>query len=34
VDGSSFALMRRREIRRAFVLDGHFAEQGFDCLPE
>lgn len=33
VDCSSFTLMRGRGIRRAFVLDGHFAEQGFDCLP-
>ena len=33
VDGSSFVLMRGRGIRRAFALDGHFAEQGFDCLP-
>jgi Predicted nucleic acid-binding protein, contains PIN domain len=34
VDCSSFALMRGRGIRRAFVLDGHFAEQGFACLPQ
>ena len=34
VDCSSFALMRGRGIRRAFALDGRFAEQGFDCLPE
>jgi predicted nucleic acid-binding protein len=33
VDHASFALMRRLGLRRAFALDGRFAEQGFALLP-
>jgi len=33
VDCASFAVMRRLGLRRAFTLDGHFAEQGFEVLP-
>ncbi len=33
VDAVSFGLMRSRRVRHAFTLDGHFAEQGFICLP-
>jgi predicted nucleic acid-binding protein len=33
VDCTSFEVMRRREIRRAFTLDPHFAEHGFESLP-
>jgi len=33
VDCASFAMMRRLGLRRAFTLDGHFAEQGFELLP-
>ena len=33
VDCASFELMRQLGIRRAFTLDRHFAEQGFECLP-
>ena len=33
VDAVSFAIMRSRRVRHAFTLDGHFAEQGFICLP-
>lgn len=33
VDCSSFQLMRRLGIRRAFSLDRHFAEQGFELVP-
>ncbi len=33
VDCSSFATMRRLGIRRAFALDDHFREQGFELLP-
>jgi predicted nucleic acid-binding protein len=34
VDCTSFDVMRRLGIRTAFTLDEHFAEQGFECLPE
>lgn len=34
VDCSSFTTMRFRGVTRAFTLDGHFAEQGFTCIPE
>lgn len=33
VDYTSFALMRRMGLRRAFSFDPHFAEQGFEVLP-
>ncbi len=33
VDCASFALMREQGIERAFTLDRHFAEQGFECIP-
>jgi predicted nucleic acid-binding protein len=33
VDCVSFAVMRRRGLTTAFVMDAHFAEQGFTCLP-
>ena len=33
VDCVSFAVMRRLGIRRAFTLDEHFREQGFECVP-
>jgi predicted nucleic acid-binding protein len=31
VDCSSFHVMRETGVRRAFVFDRHFAEQGFEC---
>ena len=34
VDCVSFEAMRGRRLTRAFALDRHFREQGFDCLPE
>ncbi|PKL36039.1 MAG: VapC toxin family PIN domain ribonuclease [Spirochaetae bacterium HGW-Spirochaetae-1] len=34
VDCASFECMRRRGIRRAFTLDTHFREQGFQCFPD
>jgi predicted nucleic acid-binding protein len=30
VDHTSFALMRRRNLRRAFAFDDHFAREGFE----
>ena len=33
VDCVSFEVMRRLGIRRAFTLDEHFGEQGFECVP-
>ena len=33
VDCVSFEVMRRLGIRRAFALDGHFREQGFEVVP-
>lgn len=33
VDCSSFETMRSLGISEAFTLDGHFAEQGFRCVP-
>lgn len=30
VDHTSFVLMRRRHIRRAFAFDDHFAREGFE----
>lgn len=33
VDCVSFGVMRRLGIRRAFTLDEHFREQGFDVIP-
>ncbi|MGQ9498683.1 MAG: type II toxin-antitoxin system VapC family toxin [Desulfotomaculales bacterium] len=33
VDCTSFAVMRRLGIRRAFALDKHFSEQGFELAP-
>jgi predicted nucleic acid-binding protein len=32
VDCASFVIMRRLGLRRAFTLDHHFAEQGFEVL--
>ncbi|MCB2261971.1 MAG: hypothetical protein LGR52_03395 [Candidatus Thiosymbion ectosymbiont of Robbea hypermnestra] len=34
VDCSSFRVMRRLGIHRAFAIDRHFREQGFDLLPD
>jgi predicted nucleic acid-binding protein len=34
VDVVSFLAMRQEGLAQAFTLDAHFAEQGFDCLPE
>lgn len=34
VDCVSFEAMRRLGIRRAFALDPHFTEFGFECLPD
>ncbi|RME21825.1 MAG: PIN domain-containing protein [Deltaproteobacteria bacterium] len=33
VDCSSFEVMRRSGIDRAFTFDRHFQQQGFSCLP-
>jgi predicted nucleic acid-binding protein len=33
VDCVSFAVMRRLSIGRAFTLDRHFQERGFECVP-
>jgi len=33
VDCVSFETMRRLGLRRAFTLDEHFREQGFECVP-
>ncbi|MBI4704148.1 MAG: type II toxin-antitoxin system VapC family toxin [Deltaproteobacteria bacterium] len=33
-DWASFELMHASGIRRAFTLDRHYAEQGFDVVPE
>ncbi|MDX2182316.1 MAG: PIN domain-containing protein [Bryobacteraceae bacterium] len=33
VDVSSFVVMRRLGIERAFAFDEHFAEQGFETVP-
>jgi predicted nucleic acid-binding protein len=33
VDCTSFEVMRRRGIRRALAVDGHFAEHGFETIP-
>ncbi|MGD8331473.1 MAG: PIN domain-containing protein [Acidobacteriota bacterium] len=32
VDATSFRVMRRRDLRRAFAFDDDFARQGFDLL--
>jgi predicted nucleic acid-binding protein len=34
VDCAAFATMRRLEVQRVFTFDSHFAEQGFEVLPE
>jgi len=34
VDCASFNAMRELGIKTAFAFDDHFAEQGFDCIPE
>jgi predicted nucleic acid-binding protein len=34
VDCSAFATMRRSGIQQVFTFDNHFAEQGFEVLPE
>lgn len=33
VDHASFVVMRRLGVTRAFALDAHFAEQGFELVP-
>jgi predicted nucleic acid-binding protein len=33
VDCVSFDVMRRLRIERAFALDQHFADRGFECVP-
>jgi predicted nucleic acid-binding protein len=33
VDLVSFVLVRSRRVRKAFTFDQHFAEAGFDLLP-
>ncbi|HEX7183968.1 MAG TPA: PIN domain-containing protein [Thermoanaerobaculia bacterium] len=33
VDCSSFEIMRRSGVRRAFAVDGHFEEHGFEQIP-
>lgn len=33
VDCSSFEVMRQAGIKRAFTLDGHFREHGFESVP-
>jgi predicted nucleic acid-binding protein len=33
VDSTSFEVMKGLGIRRCFTFDGHFREQGFDCIP-
>lgn len=33
VDCVSFNIMRRLDLTRAFSLDAHFREQGFECVP-
>ena len=33
VDASSFEVMRRLGLSRAFALDAHFTEQGFEVTP-
>lgn len=33
VDGTSFALMRKRKLQRAFAFDRHFATAGFVRVP-
>jgi len=33
VDHASFVVMRRLGLTRAFALDAHFAEQGFELVP-
>lgn len=32
-DAASFIVMRDRNLRRAFTLDGHFRDAGFDVVP-
>ncbi len=34
VDCTSFEIMRRRALHRAFAIDAHFASQGFEVLPQ
>jgi predicted nucleic acid-binding protein len=34
VDCTSFEVMRRLRITRAFAVDPHFAEQGFEVVPQ
>ena len=33
VDCTSFEVMRRLGVHKAFVFDQHFREQGFTCIP-
>jgi uncharacterized protein len=32
-DAASFLVMRDRQVRRAFTLDGHFVDAGFEVIP-
>lgn len=32
-DAASFVVMRDRHLPRAFTLDGHFRDAGFDIVP-
>jgi predicted nucleic acid-binding protein len=34
VDVVLFLAMRQEGLTQAFALDPHFAEQGFECIPE
>jgi predicted nucleic acid-binding protein len=34
VDCTTFEVMRNLGLTRAFTLDPHFAEQGFEVIPE
>ena len=34
VDCTSFEVMRRRKVPRAFAVDGHFHEHGFEQIPK
>lgn len=34
VDCTSFEIMRQAGVKSAFILDRHFGEQGFECVPD